>query len=113
MNAQWTFASRAVDWDAEYTSIIESMIAVFADQKSLAVQQTLFAMGEAALESCSAISSIHLEMQNQHRIPFNLTPLGKQNRNEIFITTREPYGLITATLRHRQIDNGQAVNPHS
>ncbi|HEY1599910.1 MAG TPA: urate oxidase [Pirellulales bacterium] len=98
INAHWTFSSRAVDWDVAYTSIVDSMIAVFADHKSLAVQQTLFAMGDAALKSCSAIKSVHLEMQNQHRIPFNLASIGKQNRNEIFITTREPYGLITATL---------------
>jgi urate oxidase len=37
-------------------------------------------------------------MPNQHRIPVNLQPLGLENRNEIFVTTCEPYGLIKATL---------------
>jgi urate oxidase len=62
------------------------------------VQQTLYAMGEAALETTPAIASIDLEMPNQHRIPFNLQPLGLPNRNEIFVTTIEPYGLIKASL---------------
>jgi urate oxidase len=62
------------------------------------VQQTLYAMGDAALGAVPAIVTIDLEMPNQHRIPFNLEPLGLPNRNEIFVTTSEPYGLIKAGL---------------
>jgi urate oxidase len=62
------------------------------------VQQTLYAMGDAALAGSPAIGTIDLEMPNQHRIPFNLEPLGLPNRNEVFVTTSEPYGLIKATL---------------
>ncbi|MDZ4687465.1 MAG: urate oxidase [Planctomycetaceae bacterium] len=99
LDAEWTYSAGAtLDWNAEYDRILAAMLAVFADHKSLSVQQTLYAMGEAALEVCPAAGSIHLEMPNQHRIPFNLQPLGKPNRNEIFVTTREPFGLITATL---------------
>jgi len=55
-------------------------------------------MGAAALAACREITIMHLAMPNQHRIPLNLEPLGKKNANEIFVTTSEPYGLITATL---------------
>ena len=62
------------------------------------MQQTLYAMGQSALDAAPAIMSVDLEMPNQHRIPFNLEPLGLPNRNEIFVTTSEPYGLIKAGL---------------
>jgi urate oxidase len=75
------------------------MIDVFADHKSLAAQQTLYAMGEAALDICPSIDDIELRLPNQHRIPVDLEPLGLANRNEIFVTTSEPFGLITATLK--------------
>jgi urate oxidase len=103
LDASWSydplaFCGKSFDANATYEKIRAAMIAVFADHKSLAVQQTLYAMGEAALAACQEITVLHLAMPNQHRIPLNLEPLGKLNKNEIFVTTSEPYGLITATL---------------
>ena len=72
------------------------MVDVFARHESLAVQQTLHAMGHAA---CPEVSEITLEMPNKHRIPIDLMPFGIQNKNEIFVMTSEPYGLIRAMLR--------------
>lgn len=98
LNAEWTYDSATVNWNAAYEAIHVAMIGVFAEHKSLAVQQSLFAMGRAALETCPAVESIHLSMPNQHRIPVNLEPLGRTNRNEIFAITHEPFGLISATV---------------
>jgi urate oxidase len=110
LDARWTYAAGTIavgaggasgsEFDANetYERIRQTMIDVFADHKSLAVQQTLYAMGEAALGACAAITRVELAMPNQHRIPLNMVPLGKKNVNEIFVTTSEPYGLITATL---------------
>lgn len=98
LNATWTYAAGASDWNQAYDKITAAMIDVFAQHKSLAVQQTLFAMGRAALEVWPAVVSMDLAMPNQHRIPVNLQPFGKPNRNEIFVMTTEPFGLITATV---------------
>jgi urate oxidase len=108
LDARWRYEGAAVEseslgggtFDANetYERIRQTMIDVFADHKSLAVQQTLYAMGEAALGASAAITRLELAMPNQHRIPLNMAPLGKKNVNEIFVTTSEPYGLITATL---------------
>jgi urate oxidase len=111
LDARWTYEGAAVggsavagaagdsfDANETYERIRQTMIDVFADHKSLAVQQTLYAMGEAALGACAAITRMELAMPNQHRIPLNMTGLGKKNMNEIFVTTSEPFGLITATL---------------
>jgi urate oxidase len=62
------------------------------------VQQTMQAMGEAALKAAKAIHRIHLRLPNKHRIPFNLEPFGLKNENDIFVWTDEPYGDILATV---------------
>lgn len=98
LNATWTYDRVPPDWNIAHARVVAAMIGVFADHFSLAVQQTLYAMGAAALEAVPEITTIRLEMPNQHRIPFNVQPLGKAHRNEIFVTTAEPYGLITAVL---------------
>ena len=61
-------------------------------------QQTLYAMGEAALERCTSVSRISIVMPNQHRLLVNLEPFGLENANEIFVPTDEPYGLISGTI---------------
>lgn len=99
LDAEWTYARAAgIDWNAAFAQIREAMIEVFAGHKSLAVQQTMYAMGERVLAVCKDVSRVDLAMPNQHRIPFQLAPLGRANRNEIFVTTSEPFGLITATV---------------
>lgn len=103
LEARWTydplaFCRKSFDANATFNRIRSAMINIFADHRSLAVQQTLYAMGEAAMEICGEVTAMHLAMPNQHRIPLNLEPLGKTNKNEIFVTTSEPFGLITATL---------------
>jgi len=116
VEARWRYASAAVtggrpvtggegagwqaaEFNAAHAAVRRSLLDVFAHHDSLAVQQTLHDMAAAALTACSAIEEIELEMPNQHRIPMDLTPFGLANRNEIFVTTSEPYGLIRATLR--------------
>jgi urate oxidase len=55
-------------------------------------------MGQAVLDHIEDITAIRLVMPNKHHLPFDLTRLGLPNRNEIFVPTDEPYGLIEATL---------------
>jgi urate oxidase len=99
LDARWMYSlATAIDWNAAFERARTSMIAVFADHKSLAVQQTLFAMGKAALEACPEIRRIELSMSNEHRVPVNLEPFGRSNRNEVFVVTGEPFGLIRAVL---------------
>jgi urate oxidase len=99
LDARWMYSvATVIDWNAAFERARTSMIAVFADHKSLAVQQTLFAMGKAALEACPEIGRIELSMSNEHRVPVNLEPFGRSNRNEVFVVTSEPFGLIRAVL---------------
>lgn len=99
VTAVWVYTSAVADWDACRHAIRSTLLDIFATHKSLGVQQTLYAMGEAALEACPSINEIRLEMPNKHRIPINLQPFGLENNNEVFVATDEPYGLISGTIR--------------
>ena len=79
---------------------ITRQLAYLAEHDSLSVQHTLYAMGEAVLETVD-VEEIHIAMPNLHHLPVDLTPFGLENRNEIFVATREPYGLIEGTVRRR------------
>ncbi|MBC7785381.1 MAG: urate oxidase [Burkholderiales bacterium] len=102
INADWRYADSAGDFNATYERVRAALIDTFAGHKSLSVQQTLQAMGEAVLTACPSITEISIRLPNQHRIPVNLQPLGLQNKNEIFVTTSEPYGNIGGTISRKR-----------
>ena len=81
-----------------WSDVRRVLLETFAEHDSRSVQHTLYAMGEAVLETLD-VEEIHLAMPNRHHLPVDLTPFGQENRNEIFVATTEPYGLIEATLR--------------
>jgi urate oxidase len=99
VSARWRYAPGDADWNAWHAAARTAMIERFADHHSLAVQQTLHLMGEAALAACPAIAEITLDLPNRHRLLVNLQPFGMDNPNVIFVPTDEPYGLISGTLR--------------
>jgi urate oxidase len=98
VDADWQYNPTSADFPAAAAAIDGAILRTFATQHSLGVQQTLLAMGEAALAASSAIDSISFELPNQHRIPFNLEPFGLKFENDIFVATDEPYGLIKGTV---------------
>src|SRR5262249_10306916 len=101
VKAVWCYATRYpgdIDFDAVMQSTRATLIRVFAEHDSLAVQQTLYAMGDAVLNAHPQIAEIRLTLPNKHYIPVNLAPLGLENRNEIFLPPDEPHGLIEACL---------------
>jgi urate oxidase len=65
------------------------------------VQQTLYAMGEAALAACSGVVDIQISLPNRHHLLVDLSPFGLDNPNEVFVATEEPFGLIEARVARR------------
>ncbi|MBA3652052.1 MAG: hypothetical protein H0W66_11390 [Chthoniobacterales bacterium] len=59
-------------------------------------------MGEAAFDACAEISRIDLAMPNKHCLLLNFTPFGLENKNEVFVPTEEPFGLIEASLAREE-----------
>ncbi len=95
----WIWDKPGLKYAALYDSIRATLLKTFSFHKSLSVQQTLYAMGEAVLNEFSEVKEIRLIMPNKHHIPFNLEQFGMQNNNDIFIATDEPYGYITGTIK--------------
>jgi urate oxidase len=98
LSARWRCAEAPADWDAVHQAARQALVETFARHQSLSVQQTLHAMGQAALAACPEIGAITLTMPNRHHVLVNLERFGLHNQNEIFVPTEEPHGLITGTL---------------
>jgi urate oxidase len=101
MEITWIYSSAPADYNKCYETIRQIALDVFAAHFSLAVQQTLNEIGEAVLKAVDQVQEITIAMPNQHRLAFNLEPLGKQNKNEIFYSVDEPFGLVTGTLTRK------------
>jgi urate oxidase len=98
MTANWRYAGEDVDFGPAWHAVRRALLDTFAEHRSESVQHTLYAMGEAVLAAVEDVARIRLVMPNKHHVPFDLTRLGLDNRNEIFVPTDEPHGLIEATL---------------
>jgi urate oxidase len=98
MTASWRYGDSDVPFGSTWRSVRDVLLQTFAEHDSESVQHTLYAMGQAVLDSLELISSITLVMPNKHHLPVDLTRFGLENRNEIFVATDEPYGRIEATL---------------
>ena len=100
MTATWHYdeAETEAEFGPLWQLTRQTLLEVFAEHDSQSVQHTLHAMGEAVLERVGEISTIRLVMPNKHHLPIDLSRFGLENRNEIFVATDEPYGLIEATL---------------
>jgi urate oxidase len=99
LKADWLYATAPTDWNQARSRIRQTLLETFAGHDSLSAQQTLYAMGAAALEACPPIDRITLTMPNKHRILVDLRPFGLENANEVFLATDEPHGTITGTLQ--------------
>ena len=98
LTATWQYRDPALEFDPTWHAVRRTLLDTFAEHRSESVQQTLHAMGAAVLQDVAEVASIHLVMPNKHHLPFDLRPFGLENRNEIFVPTDEPHGLIEATL---------------
>jgi urate oxidase len=98
VRARWRHAAPAADWDASFTAARDTMLRTFADTHSLALQQTLFAMGEAVLAERTELAEVRLVLPNRHHVLVDLSPYGQDNDGEVYHAQDRPYGLIEGTV---------------
>jgi urate oxidase len=96
--ARWRYSTEELDWADVFGATRTQLIEAFAAKHSLALQQTLYAMGESALEARPEIAEIRLSMRNKHHYVVDLSPFGLDNQNEVFNASDRPYGLIEGTV---------------
>ncbi len=98
LTATWRYGRAGVDFGPTWDRVRQSLLEAFAAHDSASVQHTMYAMGQAVLARVADVAEIHLVMPNKHHLPVDLAKFGLENRNEIFVATDEPFGLIEATI---------------
>lgn len=89
---------RVPDYGGVYDAVKASMMRTYAELESLALQQTLYAMGSAVLDTHPEIVEVRLSAPNKHHFQYDLAPFGIDNAGEVFHVDDRPYGLIQATV---------------
>jgi len=107
--ARWRYAGTDVVWDKSYDAIRALLLQRFAEIHSLALQQTLYGMGESVLEQHPDVAEIKFSAPNKHHFLSDLSPFGLDNPGEVFFAADRPYGLIEASvIRDEATDAGNA-----
>jgi urate oxidase len=98
----WTYNASDLPFASVRQAIRETLLTVFSNHQSKSVQHTLYAMGEAVLESVPQVADIELTLPNIHCLLADLSRFGQDNPNEIFIPIDEPHGYIEAKLSRQK-----------
>ncbi len=101
VTATWRYGGHAdhVDFDASFDAVGATLLDVFAEHHSPSVQATVWIVGGAILERHPEVDEVRMSLPNLHHWLVDLSPFGQPNEGEIFVATREPHGLIEATVR--------------
>jgi urate oxidase len=103
VTAWWRYTGTGLDWDAAHESVRGALVDAFAGTHSLALQQTIHAMGSAALDAVPEVAEIRISCPNKHHFEVDLAPFGLTNDGEVFVAADRPYGLIEATLQRADV----------
>jgi urate oxidase len=98
VTARWRYTDTELDFDAAFDGVRTALLETFAATHSLALQQSLFAMGKAALEQNAAVAEIRLSMPNKHHFLQDLSAFGLDNPDVVYHADDRPYGLIEGTV---------------
>jgi urate oxidase len=100
VTAQWRYRPPAAaldggtDWAASFAAARSALVSAFAGTYSYSLQQTLYAMGSAALAAVPAACEARLVLPNKHHYLADLSPFGLENPGEVYQAGDRPYGLI-------------------
>jgi urate oxidase len=97
--ADWKYIPLAPNFSTARSRATDALLETFALHDSMSVQQTLYAMGKAALDAEPAIIEVLLKMPNKHCNLVDLSAFGQDNPSQIFVPTDEPHGSIEACVR--------------
>jgi urate oxidase len=98
VTARWRYAGTDVDFDAAFAGVRTALLETFAATHSLALQQSLYAMGEAVLEGYPDVAEIRLSMPNKHHFLQDLSAFGLDNPDVVYHADDRPYGLIEGSV---------------
>jgi urate oxidase len=101
LTARWRYQAwpPSDGWAQARAQITQILIERFAEVHSLALQQSLWEMGQAALKARDDVAEIRLSAPNRHHFLADLTPFGLDNPGEVFHAADRPYGLIQCAVQ--------------
>ncbi|MCZ2815316.1 factor-independent urate hydroxylase [Modestobacter sp. VKM Ac-2984] len=103
VTARWRYTGLDVDWNATHAAVRTTLLETFAATHSLALQQSLYAMGEAVLEQHRDVAEVRMSMPNKHHFLQDLSAFGLDNDLDgpgavVYHADDRPYGLIEGTV---------------
>jgi urate oxidase len=99
VTARWRHGGVDSWWRESYVSARDHLVAAFTETHSLALQQTLYAMGQRVLEQRPELVEVRLSLPNKHHFLVDLAPFELDNPGEVFFAADRPYGLIEGTVQ--------------
>ncbi len=106
---RWRYNTADIDFNAVYHNVKQLMMSTFTKGYSLALQHTLYQMGQAVIDAHDCIDEIKFSCPNKHHFASDLSPFGLDNPNEVFYAADRPYGLIEATIERRGAQRDEAA----
>jgi urate oxidase len=97
----------ATDWNASYDEVRDVLLSTFATTYSRALQETLYLMGCAVVDTLPGIAEIRFSAPNKHHFLVDFSGFdveGLENNGEVFIAADRPYGLIECQVRRDAAD---------
>src|SRR5687768_10828446 len=98
VTARWRYTGADLDFDALFAGVRTGLLETFAATHSLALQQSLYAMGEAVLARHPEVAEIRMSMPNRHHFLQDLSAYGLDNPDVVYHADDRPYGLIEGTV---------------
>jgi urate oxidase len=98
VTARWRYTGTDVDFDATYAAVRTALLETFAATHSLALQQSLYAMGRAVLDQVAEVAEIRMSMPNKHHFLQDLSAFGLDNPQIVYHADDRPYGLIEGSV---------------
>ena len=100
VSADWTYhGHQQPSYDHVRAAARAALIDVFSNHQSASVQHTLYAMGEAVIDTCPDVDAVRLRMPNKHHIPVDLSAVGLANDRAVHVATDRPFGVIEGEVR--------------
>jgi urate oxidase len=103
VTARWRYTGSELDFADCFTGIRGTLLETFAATHSLALQQTLYAMGEAVLERFGEVAEVRFSMPNKHHFLQDLGAYGLDNPDVVYHADDRPYGLIEAAVERDDV----------
>jgi urate oxidase len=103
VTARWRYTRTDLDFAALHAGVRTALLETFAATHSLALQQTLYLMGEAVLEAFGEVAEVRLSMPNRHHFLQDLSAFGLDNPDVVYHADDRPYGLIEGTVERDDV----------